>query len=563
MTSPSSRLSLAFKALRQLGLRPVGAYAWYQLELHSGLLRWRTPLSAADSAGAAPAAILQPILSGLPDRDALASTLTEAGCQRLLLEAEEITAGQVRLFGGPPVPLRLELTGPQKHWSARQPVPEGFQPPGEPPDIKWVWEPARFAWAVTLARAWLVTADERFPASFWSYTEAFLQANPANLGANWASAQEVALRLMALCLVWQVFSASPETTPERTSRLSQAIAEHAARIPPTMAYARAQNNNHLLAEAAGLYTAAVFLPDHPSAPRWRSLGWKWFNLGLQSQVATDGAYTQNSASYQRLALQLGLFVDRLSHSAGHVLPPASLNALARLTQWLLSLVDGLSGQVPNLGPNDGAYFLPLTARPYQDYRPALQAASRAFSGVPAFAPGEWDEMALWLAHSPDSAPASAGDIFQPGEPSSHSQASPALDASPHVLRPGGGDAWAYLRVARFTSRPGHADQLHFDLWWRGLNLARDAGTYLYNAPTPWNNSLARTSVHNTVTLHGQDQMTWAGRFLWLDWAQGQVLSRESAADGSLEQMTAYHDGYRRAGVIHQRSVEGALCELDR
>ncbi len=39
----------------------------------------------------------------------------------------------------------------------------------------------------------------------------------------------------------------------------------------------------------------------------------------------------------------------------------------------------------------------------------------------------------------------------------------------------------------------------------------------YNAGPPWNNSLTTARVHNTVTVNGQDQMTRAGRFLYLDW----------------------------------------------
>ncbi|HZD56049.1 MAG TPA: heparinase II/III-family protein, partial [Anaerolineales bacterium] len=120
---------------------------------------------------------------------------------------------------------------------------------------------------------------------------------------------------------------------------------------------------------------------------------------------------------------------------------------------------------------------------------------------------------------------------------------------PLILRTN--DSWGYLRAARFNSRPGHADQLHLDLWWRGLNVAQDAGTYLYNAPPPWDNSLSQTEVHNTITVEGQDQMTRAGRFLWLDWAQGEVLEHNS--DGG--RMSAQHDGYRRWGVLHQRAVE--------
>ena len=116
-------------------------------------------------------------------------------------------------------------------------------------------------------------------------------------------------------------------------------------------------------------------------------------------------------------------------------------------------------------------------------------------------------------------------------------------------------SWAYLRAARFTSRPGHADQLHLDLWWQGLNLAQDPGTYRYTAAPPWDNALASTLVHNTLSVDGREQMTRAGRFLYLDWAQASPARarpgcRMAPGSGS----RASHDGYRRLGVTHQRQV---------
>ena len=86
-----------------------------------------------------------------------------------------------------------------------------------------------------------------------------------------ASAQEVALRLIALVFCYQIFASSPETTPGRVNLLKQALIAHARRIPPTMGYARAQDNNHLLTEAVGLYTAAAVLPGYPGAARRRKL----------------------------------------------------------------------------------------------------------------------------------------------------------------------------------------------------------------------------------------------------------------------------------------------------
>ena len=480
--------------------------------------------------------------------------------------ADEIAAGQVRLFGGAILrSLRLSLPGPLAHWTAYESGEQALPfLDGDPPDVKFIWEPARFTWAFTLGRAYLLSGGERYPQAFWQHAETFLEANPPNLGPHWASAQEVALRLLAFVFALQIFDTSPHTTPERRLRLAGAVAAHAARIPPTLVYARAQNNNHLLSEAAGLYTAGLALPQHPQARHWRELGWKWFHRGLQAQITLDGVYSQHSANYHRLMLHLALWVQALAYPAGDSFSPLVQERLASATRWLLALCDPASGGVPNLGPNDGAYILPLTACPFADYRPVLQSAALTFLGQRPFPSGPWDEMALWL----DPRPQTTDHRLPTTDYRLPTTQYPALSSAPPdtralvfdrhpiplVLHSPDHASWAYLRAAHFTGRPGHADQLHLDLWWRGMNIALDAGTYLYNTPPPWDNALARTAVHNTLTVNGLDQMRRAGRFLYLDRAQAKLESGDQAPDGSWKQVTASHDGYRRLGLQHRRTV---------
>jgi hypothetical protein len=528
-----SRFPILYKALRELGPRAMGLYGLYQLQLRSGVLKHRTQASTAAAARQATGKLCAAPLANLPGRTSLETVSGAEGVQRTLAEADEIAAGQARLFGGPPVPLNLRPDEPLLHWSAY----EKGRPAVLDGDVKWLWEAGRFGWAYTLGRAYRLCRDERYAQAFWGYAEQFWQANPPYDGPHWLSAQEAALRLMALAFAGQVFIGSPHSTAQRLERLAGSIAEHAVRIPPSLAYARAQNNNHLLSEAAGLYTAGLALPGHPQAPRWRSLGWKSFHRGLQSQIDDQGAYIQNSANYQRLLLQLALWMQSLAtHDPQAHVPEESRERLAHATAWLLALLDPVSGGVPNLGPNDGAHILPLTSCPFQDYRPTLQAAAQVFLGRRPLESGAWDELALWLAPAAVQA--------EPDFPIRRLAAS-----TPHALRHPDLPSWAYLRAARFSGRPGHADQLHLDLWWRGQNLALDAGTYLYNAPPPWDNSLAFTAVHNTLTVNQRNQMTAAGRFLFVDRAQADVLQ---ATD---DQLTARHDGYRELGWWHQRSLQ--------
>jgi len=533
------KITTLLKALRYLGPVQVANYAIYQVKLGSSYLARQTRAGSKAAELEAEAYGFSQLMN-LPSRKQLLELLGEDGRTVLMNEAEQIISGQVCLFAGEPVPLNLGPARSEFYWTELE---RGH---GDEPgfDLKLVWEPGRFGWTFTLARAYQICGDERCSQVFWTNLEAFLKANPPGYGYHWTSAQEVALRLMAISFGAQIFEDSIHSSAERKTWLGRAIAAHAARIPPSMSYARAQNNNHLLVEAIGLYTAGILLSRHPDATGWRQRGWRWSNKALQAQIAFDGAYVQQSTNYHRLMLQAALWLYSLSLQQGEALEPASMQKLALATRWLHPLLDPLTGRVPNLGPNDGANILPLTVCPFSDYRPVLQAASTAFLEERVFEAGVWDEMALWL-------PGPSADEVERDEVRPIPVSRPAA-CRPLVLR--GNRSWAYLRTERFTNRPGHADQLHLDLWWNGMNIALDAGTYLYNAEPPWDNALSGSLVHNTVTVNGMDQMTRAGRFLWLDWAQTSEVTYQTAADGTWQSGAAQHNGYQRSGVLHRRVV---------
>jgi hypothetical protein len=511
------RLRIEIKAASQLGLPSVANLALYRFGLASGHYRRVTP--------ARPLAATEFLFKQLPlPQPGNYYSLIEDAAAPLLQEADEILFGKVRLFGGPPVELQLIPPGPLHHWTDYEldKAAWGVE------DVKFVWEPARFGWALTLARAYRFSNDNRYAQCFWEQVETFLEKNPPNMGPNWASAQEVALRLICLTLAMQAFQDAPATTHDCEQRLLAALYQHAARLPATLPYARAQNNNHLLSEAAGIFTGGVLFENGA----WQQQGWRLFNTALQTQIAADGTYIQHSTNYHRLMLQLALWVRSIAATMGLEFPVQTKTRLAAATRWLLAQMDGSTGHVSNLGNNDGTYILPLASGAFDDYRPVAQAASRAFLDAPCLPPGPWDEYCLWM-----------------GLPVDKTLVLPQPIASPTVHRLGDAQTWATLRIAQFTGRPAHADQLHVDLWWKGQPIALDPGTFQYNAAAPWDNALAATAVHNTVTVDGRDQMQRAGRFLWLDWAQATLVASEPNA------LTAEHDGYRKPGILHRRRLE--------
>lgn len=520
------QLGTGIKALSQLGFPQVWNYAKYQIGLRSGFYRFRTPTSSIS--GFLPDYVFAPNWFYQPPSIDAFSTFGEDYKQNTIARGEEIIQGAHRPFGGLPQPLDLELHFPVAHWvfheTGKAPIPVE--------DIKLLWEPARFSWGIELGKAFHFSRDERFGQRFKTLYQNFRSINPLNIGPNWQSAQEVALRLIALVVIAHLMRSSGTFDHQFLTQLCKDIADHAERVLPTLSYAQAQNNNHLLSEAIGLYTAALFLKDHPRSNKWKSAGRDLFRKAIIEQIDEEGEYCQHSTNYHRLMLTLVLWMRVMLAYEGNELDSDEIVKLGNAITWLIGQFDALSGNATNLGHNDGSFILPFTNSEYADFKPIIQAASAAFNHFKVLPDGEWNDLMTWLGIGN-----SADDARKP-------------DLSIHWpnTRIGNSDSWANLRARRYQNRPAHADQLHIDLWFKGINVLLDAGTFLYNAQPPWQNALSSTINHNTVCVDGLDPMQRAGRFLWLDWAQAEIL--EAAEDLVL----AEHIGYQKLGITHRREL---------
>ena len=137
-------------------------YAWYQFGLHSGYLR-RATNSALNKVGTHPEHLQFTPLLVMPGQDDLIAVLGESGMSQLLSEADEIVSGKQRLFGAEALPLKLSFSEPLHPWTTYETRPEYLhQLIDAGTDIKYIWEPGRFGWVYTLARAYYLSGNERY-----------------------------------------------------------------------------------------------------------------------------------------------------------------------------------------------------------------------------------------------------------------------------------------------------------------------------------------------------------------------------------------------------------------
>jgi len=333
----------------------------------------------------------------------------------------------------------------------------------------------------------------------------------------------------------------------RASNLvSRALRQGAEHIEQHIDYARlAVYNNHLISEALALYAAGVLLADTPDTTRWRGVGRSILAEQAERQFYPDGAYIQLSHNYHRSALQSLLWACVLARAEGERPAPTWLSAMDRSLAFLVAHQNPNDGRLPNSGPNDGTLPSVLSTCDFSDFRPTLQAVAAVVRGQRLYEPGPWDEEAAWFAgpralELPLAPPLRRSISF--------------VHTGYHVLRGRDESSFSSFRCGDIRDRFGQIDMLHLDVWWRGLNLLVDGGSFLYNAAAEWHDLFMRTASHNTVVVDDRDQMLHYRRFKNLYWTRAQLLGFEDGPEHAL--CTGEHYGFARhpGRCVHRRSV---------
>lgn len=472
------------KTLFRLGLCNVLAVVLYRVAKRCGYYRFRLPVVSS--------------LEGPFFSDTVAETDNKA--QLIYFSHHEIeVSSPPDWFINPWNGTRHEAV--DCHWSE---IPDFMNDLG---DIKTVWEASRFDWLPRLAWRFRF-GDGKALGRLELWLRDWAVCNPVNGGINWKCGQEVAFRCLNLLLTALILDNEFEKPRNGVLAFFEA---HLRRIIPTAYYAKAQRNNHGVSEAAALFAAGCYLAAFGNN-RQKRLALRCIykgRKGLESLTAdlilSDGSFSQHSAVYHRLVVDLLSFVElfrrrlKIERFSSHFYKKARL-----AVNWLQVMVDDYSGEAPNLGANDGTYLFNLMEMDYRDFRPSLQLGTAVF-----FQQSCCDDVVRHPLLKVFSVDITSLPVRSPAQSS--------------IMKDGGyacmksEDGFAMLRLPMYRFRPSHSDALHLDVWDKGTNWIRDGGTYSYNAGTESLDYYPGTKSHSTVCFDDRDQMPRIGRFLFSAW----------------------------------------------
>jgi len=416
-------------------------------------------------------------------------------------------------------------------------------------DHKVTWELNRHQHLVTLAKAWVVTREEKYVAELVSQWYSWQVANSFPMGMNWASSLEVSFRSLSWLWVYFLLAECPVVPAGFRLDLCRALALHARYIERYLS-TYFSPNTHLLGEAAGLFFIGTLFPQIPGASRWQNRGWRILLSESQRQVHSDGVYFEQTLYYHVYALDL-LLHARILAARNRMAIPAVLDAtLERMLRVLVSVSQ--AGPPESFGDDDGGRVFNPRRNRTEHLTDPLAIGAVLFERDELRQAALLTEEAIWLF----GAKAVSAFAERSEGPKLHTSSFPtggiyvmaSADRCPQRMVIDAGP----LGAGR--AGHGHADALAATLALDGHTWLVDSGTFCYTEPDSERDSFRGTGAHNTVRVDGLDQAEPSGPFAWSSppnvraerWLPGLTFS---LFEGS-------HDSYSRLPdpVVHRRLV---------
>ncbi|OPX84865.1 MAG: Heparin-sulfate lyase precursor [Pelotomaculum sp. PtaB.Bin104] len=419
-------------------------------------------------------------------------------------------------------------------------------------DLRPLWELNRHQQFYILGRAYWWTGDERYAEEFVSQLKSWFRDNPPELGINWQSNLEIAVRSVSWLWAYHFFLQSATLDDETLFDLVRAFLHSASHLDRHISFSRyCMRNNHYIGDAAGLALIAQTFPELKQAKSWKRKAFKILYDELRRQVYADGVNWEQALCYHRFVLYFYLLVFRMEHLNGGEIPLYIWSYLEKMFEVVM-WVSKPEGSVPMVGDSDDGVAVLLGNESLKDLRPVLATGAIMFGrGDFKFVARQISEETFWLFginvleqwnELQGKAPGQNLRSFNTG--------------GLYVARSGWDTNGYYLlfKNGPHSTFHAHADQLHVELAAYGQDLLIDPGTYIYNASPHWRNFFRGTHAHNTLVVDGQSQSVPHRAFRWLEVAK--PFNAQVCAGERVQWMWGGHSGYERLAdpVTHQRGI---------
>lgn len=315
--------------------------------------------------------------------------------------------------------------------------------------------------------------------------------NPYNIGINWNSNLEVAIR--SISIINFIFKLNNKKILEKYKML---LFLHGNHIYNDISYTeKCIPNNHVIGEAAALYCLSNLL-NFEGKEKWISKS-KQILEKYSYHFHEDGTYEEASLSYQRFTLQMYMMVFIFSSIVKDEFLKDKIIEIIKQSLIFFSSIEKPNGKYPDFGDNDeGLYFLVLNKRSFSDFVKSLRSIFD--SRINYYGEIQELENIYNIKFSLNKIKKCINkEFFEVGKY--------------YCYKKNLNYIFSHNQKQLFHS---HSDGMALELVLENKNILIDSGTFNYNLDINKRRYYRGTKSHNTVWL-GEDQSLQIGSFRWI------------------------------------------------
>ncbi|MBK7378915.1 MAG: alginate lyase family protein [Ignavibacteriales bacterium] len=405
-------------------------------------------------------------------------------------------------------------------------------------DPEYAWHLGRFEFGFILAKAYLLTSNEKYLQKYVDFLSEFSSMATYCTGIQWVKSSEVSIRLINCLLSFGMVIHSPSINDTVINSFLRLILLHAVYIENNLETKIYRGYEYLL-NLLSLGMVGVLFADTQYGKRNLKFAFAELEQEIRSQVHKDGVSIHQSVSYHELIIKIFCLAEKYLQQPGKKFSEVYKTILKKLflvqKEYLRK-----NGTVPAIGDD-----LNFTLAPFNH--------SKRNSDVLAIGVVLFNNIGLKIVDQS----LTAEVLFLYGIKSAEEYSSMA--ASETEIKSIG-----FLSGGHFISRkehveifieageignkgrgaPGHNDTFTFELYYKNKPIIVDPGTYSFYADPILRNQLRSVKRHNTFYIDNKLLAEFEGSFkIKEDFTKPKILDWQTSETEDL--LSVQHHAYAR------------------
>ena len=378
-------------------------------------------------------------------------------------------------------------------------------------DIRTNWELNRPYQFSALAKSYYVSGEKSF---LDEMTDLFQDWNHHNLflhGVEWTSAMEIAIRVNSwiftycfLCMAEKKHGVEYSITNLKNQLIhgvlvmTDYISAHLSRFSSA--------NNHLIIELYAIAMSGILF----NCKRWKETSLKQLTEELVRQNYKDGVNKEMSLHYQTFIMEAyGLLMLTMEKNEIKI-PDIWYTYISKMSEFVADCC-GDYGETIVFGDNDEGKILDLTGKHFNHYHYVLELMSCVLPQKYNKTVGFYENI-RWMVSREQLCRTKKKSAYVSPDAKCYREGGYTLikDQKRGIFIAIDHADLGYGTLAAH----GHADALSFQLFFRGVPVFVDPGTYNYHVPQGFRDKFRSTQEHNTICIDRKNQSEICGPFLW-------------------------------------------------